>query len=70
LSLEDFDDFGEEVLERHGAGVGNLGAAHEFGLEVGWDEFEDLDAGGLRRFRCIRQTMFRSTRWIALWCAP
>jgi hypothetical protein len=47
LGFEDFDDFGEEVFEGHGARVGGLAAAHEFGLDVGWDEFEDLDAGGL-----------------------
>jgi hypothetical protein len=48
LGFEDFDDFGEEVFEGHGARVGGLAAAHEFGLDVGWDEFEDLDAGGLQ----------------------
>jgi hypothetical protein len=38
LSLDNFDDFAEEVLEGHGARVGGLAAAHEFGLDVGWDE--------------------------------
>ena len=47
LGLEDFDHFGDEVFEGHGAGVGGLGAAHESGLDVRRDEFEDFDAGGL-----------------------
>ena len=42
-----FDDFGEEFLEGHGSGVGGLGRAHELGLDVGWDEFDDFDVGGL-----------------------
>ena len=35
LRLDDVDGFGEVVLERHGAWVGGLLAAHEFGLDVG-----------------------------------
>jgi hypothetical protein len=37
LGFDGFDDFGEEFFEGHGARVGGLGAAHEFGLDVGWD---------------------------------
>jgi len=45
LCLDDLDDFVEVVLERHGAWVGCLLAAHEFGLDVGRSEFDDLDIG-------------------------
>ena len=37
LGLDDVDDFGEEFFEGHGSGVGGLGRAHEFGLDVGWE---------------------------------
>ena len=43
LGLEDFDGFGEEVFEGHGARVGVLGFAHQLGLDVGRDQLEDLD---------------------------
>jgi hypothetical protein len=47
LGFEDLDGLGEVVVEGHGARVGGLGAAHEFGLDVGRDEFDDFDVGGL-----------------------
>ena len=46
LRLNDVDGFGEIVLERHGAWIGGLLAAHEFGLDVGRDQFDDLDVCG------------------------
>jgi len=45
LGLEKFDGLGEIVGERHGAWVRGLVAAHEFGLDVGRGEFDDLDVG-------------------------
>jgi hypothetical protein len=45
LGFDDLDDLSEVVLERHGAWVGGLAAAHELGLDVGWSEFDDLDVG-------------------------
>ena len=45
LGFEDVDGFAEVVGERHGPWVGGLLAAHEFGLDVGWDQFDDLDFG-------------------------
>ena len=48
MSFDDVEDFVEEVFERHGAGVGGLLAAHEFGLDVGWGQLDDFDAGGLK----------------------
>ena len=39
LGPDEFDSLGEVVFERHGAGVGSLLAAHQFGLDVRWDEF-------------------------------
>jgi hypothetical protein len=47
LSFDELNGFGEVILERHGAWIGRLAAAHELGLDVGWDEFEDFNAGGL-----------------------
>jgi hypothetical protein len=46
LRLDDFDDFVEVVLQRHGSRVGGLGTAHEFGLDVGGNKFDDLDVSG------------------------
>ena len=46
LRLDDVDGFGEVVLERHGAWIGGLLAAHEFGLDVGWDQLDDFDVCG------------------------
>src|SRR6202020_1880492 len=43
----EFDSLGEVVFERHGAWVGSLLAAHQFGLDVRWDEFYDSHVGGL-----------------------
>ena len=37
LGFDDVDDLVEVVLEGHGARVGGLLAAHEFGLDVGRD---------------------------------
>ena len=48
LGLDEVDGFGDEVFEGHGSGVGGLGAAHEFGLDVGWDDFDDFDVGGAK----------------------
>ena len=46
LGFDDVDDLGDVVLERHGAWVGGLVAAHELGLDVGRGEFDDFDVGG------------------------
>jgi len=46
LRFDDVDGFEEVVLEGHGARVGSLLAAHEFGLDVGRDQFDDLDVCG------------------------
>jgi hypothetical protein len=48
LGFNDFDGFGEIVLEGHGARVGGLLAAHEFGLYVGWDQLDDFDVCGFK----------------------
>ena len=45
LGLDEVDGLGDEVFEGHGAGVGCLGRAHEFGLDVGRDDLDDLDVG-------------------------
>jgi len=45
LGFDDLDGLGDVVLERHGAWVDGLAAAHELGLDVGWGEFDDLDVG-------------------------
>ena len=45
LGAEDLHDFGDEVGEGHGAGVGGLALALELGLHVGRDELEDFDFG-------------------------
>ena len=45
LSLDDVDDLGEVVFERHGTGISGLLAAHQLGLDVGRGEFDDLDVG-------------------------
>ena len=47
LGPHEFDRLGQVVFERHGARVGSLPAAHEFGLDVWWDQFEDFHVGGL-----------------------
>ncbi len=52
MGFDEVDDFVEEVLEGHGAGVGGLCAAHELGLDVGWGEFDDFDVG---RFELIAE---------------
>jgi hypothetical protein len=46
LGFDDLDGLVEVVLERHRARVGGLLATHEFGLDVGRDDFEDFDVGG------------------------
>lgn len=46
LGFEDLDDLGDEVFERHGARVGGLRGAHQFSLNVGWGDLDDLDVGG------------------------
>ena len=46
LGFDDLDGLVEEFLKGHGARVGRLGVAHQFGLDVGRDDLEDLDAGG------------------------
>ena len=46
MGLDEVDGFVEEFLEGHGAGVGGLGTAHELGLDVRRDDFEDLNVGG------------------------
>ena len=43
--LMSFDGLGDKVFEGHGAWVGGLLAAHEFGLDVGWDDFDDFNVG-------------------------
>ena len=45
LGLEDVHDFGDEVGEVHGAWVDGLVGTAELGLDVGWDDFEDLGGG-------------------------
>ena len=46
LRFDDLDNLIEEVLKGHGARVGGLLAAHEFGLDVGWDQLDDFDVCG------------------------
>ena len=65
LSFDDFDHLDEEVLERHGARVGGLGAAHQFGLDVGWDEFEYFYMCGLELVAQGRGVSATSADWVA-----
>ena len=46
LGLDYFEDLVDVVVERHGTGVGGLGAAHEFSLDVRRGKFDDFDVGG------------------------
>lgn len=47
MGFDEVDDLVEEFFEGHGARVGGLCAAHELGLDVGWDDLDDLNVGGL-----------------------
>jgi hypothetical protein len=44
LGLQDLHDFGDEFVERHGLRVLGLLLAHERGLDVGRDDFDDFHA--------------------------
>ena len=43
LRLEDLHHLGDEFVKGHGARI--IGAAHQVGSDIGWDEFQNFDAG-------------------------